>query len=323
MVADFTAAQHVSAIARICDRLDQRHELGRWADQATELEDAGATIFGVAAKFAAISGDYPRAVARAEAGIARAADATKAEARLCWEARGRGLWFSGRVTDAWSTLQRWALMSDPDDEPFDAAWACVTLVGFAQLCEPAMVAELVARARRITADLRNPCLIGMVAWASGIAEVLQGRFDEAIAHYREAVRLASSVGDRYFEGFALSAIAMVTVRVRDDDAADALRQAISALYEARTWMLLYGILITAAVHLAWNGANEPAAVLFGWLDARDLHPPDPAFAKGALTRTRQEFIVDLENNPQGSAWLAEGAQLDADAIVQYALRTLT
>jgi predicted ATPase/DNA-binding SARP family transcriptional activator len=300
----------------------QRHELGDWAGRVVGLGGAGAGAHGVAAKFAAIGGDYERALELARAGIARATPTEVFGLRLCREVVGRALWFSGRVDEGWAELQTWAALFEPDDESFEAAHATLALVGFAQLCDPSSIADRVARGRRMAGPLNNPHL-ELIGWlTTAWVEAEAGRFEAALTADWRAIEIATQVGELFIQGFARLSIGQFRIATADPGAGSALRDALVHLYGTRNWMLMWGALQTTAVWWAGEGRLASAAVLLGYLEAHDLRPPGPGHARGAEKRRRQQLVAELATTSDGTAWLQRGAELERNEVVAYALDEL-
>ena len=300
----------------------QRHELGHWAERVAVVDGAGPGAFGVAGKFAAFAGENERALALARAGIAQAqldsGSGTSPGSRLCWEVTGRALWFSGQIDEGWAAFQTWAAMFDPRDDPFDAAWSLLALVGFAQRCAPQSIAGLVERARPIAAPLANPGLDTLLAWASGMVAARAGDLDDARRCWQRTVDLAMRTGDQLIEGFGRSSLLGLAVMAKSGDADHLAARAVTRQYATRTWMLLWGTLQLCGAHFVQAGELEAAGVIFGHLEAQGRHPPGWA----ETVEPRQRFVADHATSVHGAAWMAKGADLDRDQLVEYVLRTL-
>jgi ATP/maltotriose-dependent transcriptional regulator MalT len=211
----------------------QRHELGEWAQRVTELDEAGPAAFAVAAMFATLRGDQQRALESTGRGMAAATVATRSGERLCVEMTGRALWFSGRLAEAWATMQRWEGMFDPAEEPFEAAWAAVTVSSFAVVADPPSAARYVERARQI-APTGNAALETHIVWATGLVETNAGRYEAARDLFRQALERAVRTGDLYFEGWATRSIALLAADTNAADAGSALRHALTHIYTTAT-----------------------------------------------------------------------------------------
>jgi hypothetical protein len=207
-------------------------------------------------------------------------------------------------------------MFDPDDDPFDAAWSLLALVGFAQLCDPGSIAGLVERARPIAAPLANPGLDTLLAFVSGFVASQAGNDDDARRHCQHAVDLAVRTGDQYIEGFALSLLLGLAVIANDPDADDLAARTVARLYDTRNWMVLWSSLQTCGVHLAYNGATEPASVILGHLEAHGRYPPGLPINLERRRRLSAEHAATAES----AASMAHGAGLDRDQLVAYTLR---
>lgn len=300
----------------------QRHELGQWAEELVAMRGAGASAFGVAARFAANGGDHARALQLAQSGLAETAPTTPSGRRLCWETKGRALYFLGRRAEAQRAIQTWGGLFHPHDEPFDAASASLAMVGFVADGSPSAMAATVARGRRLAAPLSHPVLDAMAAWATGHAEGHAGRSPEAMAHFRHALELAACAGNLYWEGWATHSIGLLAAKVPGLDAAPALQRAL-ARGDAMGFRLgLWTTLEAVALCFADADRLEPAAVVLGHLEAHDIHHRGKGYGVGTFVERRANVLGRLRTMAESERWMARGAALNREELVDVALRAL-
>ena len=312
---DLDAATRILRASFFFSWIDVRDELGHWAEALLDTDGDRSSIYGTAAFFAAIGGDYDRAVELADAGLDASTEAQSSPAWVCWYAATLAHWYSGRIDEAWTAVQALNSAIDPEHEPFAAAFAATTAALHAFFAEPQAADTYATRARDIAVGLRNPALDIMDHWASGAHELAAGRDDRALEQFEAAVVLADETGNRLMAGTVRVTIAALAARTNSPQAHIALREALTHVYENRDWMDVWHLLETVAVYWAKRGRTRDAAVLLGHLEAGGIG--SVSFAVG-----HQKALAGLHGNPDAQTWMAHGAALNRHELVNHALEQL-
>jgi hypothetical protein len=141
--------------------------------------------------------------------------------------------------------------------------------------------------------------------------------ERAFAAAREGVGLARTVRDRFAECNSLSVLAMAAVALRHPDAGEICRDAIGRLYDLRYWQVLWLVIETVAGFFAGTGHLQEAALLYGHLEAHR-----PPWGLPAVRRARQRGLDRVRQLPEFESRMAQGADMDRDELVAYALERL-
>jgi hypothetical protein len=142
-----------------------------------------------------------------------------------------------------------------------------------------------------------------------------GRLDAALGHLGRALVIAEGAGNRLLAGLARLSAAITASMSGAPSADQALRDALNHLYSIRDWHL-WLIVEAIALHFIAADRLEPAAVLLGHLETRDLR-------HGAFGGRREEALRQLADVPDADAWLANGATLDREQIMAFAIEELS
>jgi hypothetical protein len=141
--------------------------------------------------------------------------------------------------------------------------------------------------------------------------------ERAFAAAREGVALARTVRDRFAECNSFSMLAMAAVALRHPDAGQICRDAIGRLYDLRYWQVLWLVIETVAGFFAGTGHLQEAALLYGHLEAHR-----PPWGLPAVRRARQRGLDRVRQLPEFESRMAQGADMDRDELVAYALERL-
>jgi predicted ATPase len=312
---DLDAATRILRALFFFSWIGVRDELGHWAEALLDTSADRSSIFGTAGFFAAVGGDYARAVGLADAGMATSAEVQSPPAWTCWYAATLAHWYSGRIDEAWSAVQALNNAINPDHEPFAAAFAATTAAIHAIFAEPHAAIAYATCARQIAVAMHNPALDVLTHWASGAHEQAAGRVDRAFDHFEAAVVLADETGNRLMAGTIRVTIAGLAVMTNSPRAHDTLREALTHVYANRDWMDVWHLLETVAVYWAKTGRTRDAAVVLGHLEAGGIRSV-------SLAVRHQKALVDLQTHPDAQTWMAHGAALDRHELVRHVLEQL-
>ena len=205
---------------------DVRHELGSWADQLLEHDGSDATVYGVAAFFAAQRGEFDRSIALADAGLSLE-PARSSGAWICRYSAAMAYSYSGRPDEAWTALEAVRDVVDQDSEPFSAAGVAstVALNAFAH-GHPADAARERELLTDIASTLDNPCLDSIIHWVEASAAMHDGQLDAATAHLDAALASAEACDNRLMIGMTKESIAVFALDTNRPAAAAAVGDAV-------------------------------------------------------------------------------------------------
>ena len=144
----------------------------------------------------------------------------------------------------------------------------------------------------------------------------ENRLEEAFLGWREAAMAAAHCGSVIWEFRALAATASVAGMLRRSDAEQICAEVLRRLHEARSWGDVWYILEITFVLWANAGRTGNAGVLLGFLEAQNLHHT-------LIAEARAASALAVRASPGISATIADGADLDRDQVVAYALAHLT
>jgi hypothetical protein len=178
--------------------------------------------------------------------------------------------------------------------------------------DPDSAEELLAHTQRLAAPLDNAALNAVVAYATGGVARMQGHYESAADHYIRALALAERSGNLLMQGILPMSQAFMAVTTDAPDAERSLLRAVRRLYESRNWQDTWPAVEALALYWIKIGRIEDATVLLGHLQA---HGISHAYFIDQRRQT-QQALADM---PDTHRWMTRGAQLDRDALIQYAL----
>lgn len=88
------------------------------------------------------------------------------------------------------------------------------------------------------------------------------------------------------------------------------------MHANRSWMILWAILEAVGLRWAGEGRSQPAAVVIGHLEARDIRHLGWGYGRGRFVERRRQ-LLDALATPQGVTWMARGAGVDRYGLVGY------
>jgi predicted ATPase/class 3 adenylate cyclase len=314
--ADAARASQILRALLFFAHQDVRHEIGDWADQFIESARATTMIYGVAGYFAGFRGDHDRALRQAETGLSLATTATSPGAWVCWDDAVWSNWYSGRADEAFAAARAQLDALDPEREPFAAAHAAAVAIFQACSADRPAADRYVERLQELATALDNPAVDMSLHYASATVEQVDGRLDAAVDHLRLALALVEQIGNRAMGSQARLSLAFLAMASDPATAHAAFEDALTHLYANREWSNLWVAIEALAIHWTETGRTEPAATLLGFLEARkDLRSV-------AFLGRRQDAVAALRESPEAHPWMAQGAALDRDQLVDYALDQL-
>jgi class 3 adenylate cyclase/tetratricopeptide (TPR) repeat protein len=286
----------ITALTRAADRAERTGAPARAAtayataahltEDTPEGQQAAAALWEHAADAAATSGDYAAATQHAsrardlylQLGNARAAARAQTTAGQALRTRGRHTEAREQLTAALEVLR-----AEPDADTVRALEKLAALEVFDGTPDAGkLTAEALTLGQALDADTSR--LVGLFS-TRGIYHAMTGRRPQAVAYFREAVRLATQTGDNALLGMALLNLSDVLAFSDPAAAAEAASAAAGHLRRAGDRPLLAGAII--------NLVN--ALLLLGDWDAAD----------DALTETADsDGIADDEYIMCYRAWLA-------------------
>jgi hypothetical protein len=206
-------------------------------------------------------------------------------------------------------------MADPADDPADAVTAALWVATFAVIVDPPSATAHLARARQIAAPLANPALDTHIAHTSGWVERGAGHYDVALAHFRKAMELAVRSGNPLYEGLTLFSLGVLAAMTDSDDTDRSVHDALTQMLATRNWVLVWTVIEALALYWARARRDGPAAVLLGHLEAHNIR-------YAYFVEQRREAVAALGARGDAEDRLAQGAALERDQLVAYALAQL-
>jgi predicted ATPase/class 3 adenylate cyclase len=323
-VADVHAADGIVAATGWHAQTRGRHEHGDWAQRTLELESTGlrpASSTYKWASFAAVdAGDIEAAVRLAERGIDAAPWPDHRDAAQCWGDLIRAQLALSRDNAAVEAAHHLATIESTVSDPVENWIAVRGLIGNALANDPASMPGLVDSLAEQAGQIGAPSILSETARYQALSALYaeHPRDPERVfAAAQEGVVLAQSVRDLLNECGNLYLLAMAAVALDRPDAGAICRDALSRTYDLRFWPFLWLELETVAGYFAEGRSFDAAAVLYGHLEAH--HPP---WGMPAARRARQRGLDRARQLADFESLMAQGADMDRDEVVAYALERL-
>ena len=299
-----------------------RHEHYEWAERTLTLDSperpVRPAVFAHAAHWCSISGDNQRAIEFAHQGIARAPDPDHPDTAGCWLALVNAHHYSARPAEAEAAAAHARITSAGHPNRL-LEWSSLIFPIQRSFATGIAATEDIDRLRNLTENLGVPRLLAHCRFMQGLNSLYLDPpdYQAALALYRNGIDLARASSAVVAEGLNLAgaAQAMNALDLPDTDAActDTLR----FLHTHRLWSHVWVFMVTIASRLASTERIHPASVLLGNLEAH--HPPLTA---QFTQRQRSQALEQVRKHQQAQEWMAEGAGLDRDQVVAYALQQL-
>jgi predicted ATPase/class 3 adenylate cyclase len=284
------------------------HEHEQWALEVLELaerlgEAPSPAVTGMAGWWAARAGRYEDCMLLGRAGIDAAP--TRSHPITCW---------------SWHALAAAAIVFDTEgalrDEVY-SGWDAAShnsgdrlqrsLCG--QYATASGDARWVSFGRSVTEQLAaesdNPSLAIWAIAARGQEALHQGRFADARQEFRRSHEMAKVAGHRIME--VLAAVAEAHANAVEDGPIrpESYRWAVEAAHVSECELPV--VLLCLALHLGARGMVEHGAVIGGYL-------PDPLFGAPGVHGPLHDA---MDADPRSADWLAQGAAMSSDEIVEY------
>ncbi len=298
-----------------------RPELFAWAEAAARLPGApGHRLLPLTLASAATGawgrGDLDGARALAEEALAASGDGP--EGHLARQALAGTALFRGELAEARAQSRRAAALALAAGDPYQALVnqsTAVRALGYVGETELALgLAEAtLAGARRLGCP-------SATAWGLYLVGELLLEHDppRALAALDESEALAASVGHNFLVGIA--GTSATTLRGRRGDADEAIGRfprLIDHWDRVGNWTQQWTMLRSLVVTLVRLGRDEPAAVLYGAMEASPAAAPlfgaDARRLAGAL-----EAVEQRAGRDQVMAWVGRGRRLGDDGVIELA-----
>jgi predicted ATPase/DNA-binding SARP family transcriptional activator len=259
--------------------------------------------------WANLLGEHREALRCASVGLALApADAVGYRVQLM-TVHAEALIHLGQPEEALAAAQDLLAMARSEPEASSGLMlACWSAWG----CRPELVAGYATRLSAIAQQTGRQEDRHQAAYAAGIAALIDGEPQAAVAYFREARKW--STGLRMLEAEALQGLTLGAAAANDDETAPIFLDAIEVLAAERAWAHLYMVLEALAIHLADTGRTEHAAVLLGGLDA---HGRSSVF----LVDGRRRVRAAVDDRRFGAA-VARGRSMDRAELIQFSIDVL-
>jgi predicted ATPase/class 3 adenylate cyclase len=332
MTGDFGRAEAILGATYGPSLHEQRFEYLEWADRTLGAARAAgrhtAATYGQAASFLFRLGQHDEAIDLATSGL----DTSPPEpdgTLLCLTYLLAALGGEQRRAEARAAAERVDVLLWADADPFLTAVAAAAIISGSSWNGVDSAARHLDRLEDMARTTGAPQIQEFAALSRGL--LLQHRtppdLPGALAAFQRGVEVARRTGSATMAGSNLQGVAICSVRLSLDTAADACREAIAHCSQARHWNLVWVSAIAATAQLLATGNLEPATVIYGYLEA---HQPLVA-ASGSDIFGRQlglsrvsgaEDIERLPATPDPDRWRAQGAAMDRHQVVRYALEHL-
>jgi hypothetical protein len=292
-----------------------RSEHADWVRRSLRLAPDDPELLGMAGVWAGLNGDQDAALDLGRAAVHAAPLEQSPEAVWGWWAVTYAHFYSGRLGDAYAA-SRAVLTAASSSDPFVvalvASFSCLPEFYY----DEAVGLQSVARARRLAEGTGNGVALAFASYHTANTQFLTGNHDAALLEYDRCIELASLAGARLQEMWARTMLAARASEAGWPSAGRRFTESLNYLVENRIWSRVYGALTVLADHLVGEGHLETAATILGFLDARD---PDGLFL---VAPQRARVSAAVHEHADGHRWLQQGASLDRDAIIDYALSNL-
>jgi predicted ATPase len=280
-------------------------------------------VYAAAASGARFGGDLDAMAGLAERAVVMSRGSSGRVGRFARNALADVALFEGRLADAermFADLAREAGNTGDVYVETLAVWNLAFVHAYGGDARTA--AAFAAQARRQAQALGSP---SMIAWAAySEAEVLlDAEPDRALALLDEAMAVAQAIGSRYLIGVAL--ISQASVQARHGDPVRALRtfqDVLAHWRDAGSWTQLWVAMRSVVWLLTRVGADEPAAVLYGALDASATAAPAYGADAERLAATVAALTGRLGRERLADA-IGRGAALTDDETIAYAAAVVT
>jgi predicted ATPase/DNA-binding SARP family transcriptional activator len=299
----------------------QRPELFAWAEQAARLPGAAGHRLLPLALGSAATGAWGRgdlAGARRLAEEAAEAAAGAPVGHLASAGLAAVALFSGDLEEARAHSRRAAELAAAYGDRY---WAVLNrMVEILAVAYEGRTAEAIEQAETALATARELGCPSIAAWGLyHLGEVLLDHEPRrALVLLDEAQELAARVGSNFLTGIA--GTSATTLRARHDDPERALRrfpELIDLWERAGNWTQQWTMMRSLVTTLGRLGHDEPAAVLYGALDASRTAPP----LFGADRERLTDVLATIEGRvgrQQLAAWVERGRRLGDDEVVELA-----
>jgi predicted ATPase/class 3 adenylate cyclase len=331
MTGDFVRAEAILGATYGPSMHEQHFEFLEWAERTLSAAQAAgrctATTYGQAASFLFRLGDYDQAIDLATSGL----DTAPVEpdgALLCLTYLLAALGVEQRFAEARAAAERLDVLLWAEADPFLTAVAATAIVADSPWIGLASIPGHLDRLEDMARTTGAPQIQEFAALSRGL--LLQHRTPPdlagALAAFQRGVEVARRTGSATMAGSNLQGVAICSVRLSLDTAADACREAITHCSQARHWNLVWVSAIAAVAQLLATGNLEPATVIYGYLEA---HQPlvviDVVGRQLGLEgwASGSEDVERLLATPDADRWRSQGAAMDRHQLVRYALEHLS
>jgi predicted ATPase/DNA-binding SARP family transcriptional activator len=302
----------------------QRAEVFAWAEESLPLGE-GHPALPFACATAGVGawsrGDRARAVELGRHGLAAAVDASVG--RLALDVLASVAFFEGRLDEAAQLWEQALAAGRRAGDHFHASH----MAGNAALAHGYQGhrddgRRLAALADEIARGIGNPTARAWALYVSG--EILMDDDpDTALPRLNESVRLARAVENRFVLGVAL--LSASSLRGRHGDPSEAIPMMLEAIrhwQRAGNWTQQWTTLRNVVELFVRLGADEPAAVLMGAIEAASTAAPVFGPDAERLTAARRTLSTRLGSQPL-MALTARGATMEPHSVVHLACAELT
>ena len=310
------AATGVHALCRV------RHEHGAWARRTLELgtvdHHPNPTTYGWVAYWTYEDGEAERAIEVARRGVEVALGPEDPDTVLCWPSLVLACLAAGKPTEAKDAARRCVPPAETTQDRFAAAWCYAHLVVADFATEVAAVPVHLARFASLAEQIGAPSLLAFAAFFEGRMKLWLEQpadLDGALACYRRGIEWARSARDVAHENWNLLGVVFAEASRGSPELGDVFREAITRFYDTRDWVVTGVALIPLASWFETTGNAEAATVIYGHLVAHRAPYRDIDGRLQSLRAPRE--------HPDGAHLVAQGAAMDREQLVAFALEQLT
>jgi hypothetical protein len=141
----------------------------------------------------------------------------------------------------------------------------------------------------------------------------------AKAAYEDGFGYAAGVGDLFMAQMNRYGVVEAATAMRAPESSRLGAEALAEFRETRNWLGIWALLNVLAEWMAFVHDAEGAATIYGHLEANHHTPWDTPVVR----QRRNAGLVAVGAEPAFEQWMAQGAEMDRDAIVAYSIARLT
>ncbi len=286
-----------------------------WARQLIALGEASAYAYGVVSFWHGIAGEFSEQVRVAREGLDATSWDVNADSSFLWGPYSGGLSRTAGRDEAESATRSAYLAATEFTPEMRAYWAAVLAINLASPC-PEEAAELAAEAEGLLTSDTHPHLAASTCVWLARYYALSGNLGQAARRIEQASEICRRHSLPWETAMTATTRAFVAALGGFPDPRGAFHEAVHTAYQSRAWFDLWPCLHSLVRWWSDTGDLQHAGVVFGHLQARR------GGAEGDVAGISHRSRALIESDPDHPQWLAQGAAMDRDQLVEYSLAAL-